>query len=153
MVDSARQADPNGAAELEKLFARPDFFPMLEKEMGRYGLRVDNVADVYTIWWIGLWQASRGLSNDPTPASIQAVKGQTQRALSTTPAMANADNAAKQELAETLLIRAMLTGAAVEAAKASPDQMKAVSAMALKGGQEAGLDLTKMNLTDQGFSQ
>jgi hypothetical protein len=152
-VDNARKTDATMAAELEKVFAKPEFFPTIEKELGRYGLRADNIADAYTVWWITMWQASRGLTDDPTPQSALAVKGQAERALAATPIVTAASDADKQELSETLLIKGMLMGAAVAQAKTNPEQLKAVTGMALQGGRESGLDFGTMTLTDQGFTQ
>lgn len=150
-VAKSRQADPAAAQALETLFAQGDFIEKIGGQIEPHGFHVDNVADAYTIWWITAWQASRGRNDTPSAPTNKAVQAQAARALSATPNLAGANDAAKQQLAEALLIQAVMLDAAVDQAKGNPTQMKAVSAAAAQGARGMGLDMATMELTEQGF--
>ena len=150
-VEKTRTVDPAGAKDLARLFAGGDFIDKIGQAIAPYDLRVDNVADAYTIWWINAWQATRGRNDTPGPVVKDAVRSQAARALTASPEFAGSDDAAKQELAESLLVQAALIETAVEQAKGDPRRMDAVGDAVDRGAQGMGLDLSTMELTDQGF--
>lgn len=150
-VEKTRKADPAGAKDLATLFASGDFIDKIGKAIAPYDLHVDNVADAYTIWWINAWQATRGRNDTPGPAVKDAVREQAARALTAAPEFAGAGDAAKQELAESLLVQAALIDTAVEQAKGDRRRLDAVGAAVAQGARGMGLDLSTMELTDQGF--
>lgn len=152
-VAKSRQTDPAGAKSLEDLFAQGDIIDRIGTALAPKGFHVDNVADVYSVWWITAWQATRGRSDDTSDTTNRAVQAQAARALASTPQLAGASDASKQELAEALLIQSMLLEAAVDQAKGDPAQMKAVGAAAAQGARGMGLDMSAMELTETGFVQ
>ncbi len=125
--------------------------PKLEAELGRFGLRSDNLADAYTVWWINVWHAAHGVTGDPTQASVKAVKAQSERAMLATPGLAGGDDAGKQAMAEALLLQAVLIGSAAEQAKADPAQLRQIGDAARRSARGFGLDLDAFTLTDAGF--
>lgn len=150
-VEKTRKADPAGAKDLATLFASGDFIEKVARAIAPYDLHVDNVADAYTIWWINAWQATRGRNDTPGPVVKDAVRVQAARALTASPEFAGSGDAAKQELAESLLVQAALIDTAVEQAKGDRRRLDAVGAAVAQGAQGMGLDLSTMELTDQGF--
>ncbi|WP_343698327.1 hypothetical protein [Caulobacter sp.] len=78
-VAKSRKADPAAAASLEALFAQGDIIEMTGQALSPYGLRVDNPADAYTIWWTTAWQATRGSNDDVSPATVKAVRARRPR--------------------------------------------------------------------------
>jgi len=150
-VEKTRKADPAGAKDLATLFASGDFIDKIGKAIAPYDLHVDNVADAYTIWWINAWQATRGRNDTPGPMVKDAVREQAARALTVAPEFARAGDAEKQELAESLLVQAALIDTAVEQAKGDRRRLDAVGAAVAQGARGMGLDLSTMELTDQGF--
>lgn len=78
-------------------------------------------------------------------------RGQAARALAAS-GLAGAGGAAKQELAESLLLQTVLIEAAVEQAQGDPRRLRDVGAAVNTGAKGMGLDLTRMNLTEAGFS-
>ncbi len=150
-VAKSRAADPQGAASLEALFAQGDIIERLRPELAKHGLDVNNVADAYVLWWINAWQASRGINDDVSPLTVVAVRKQVMASLTGTTGFGAADDATKQEMAESLIIQSILLSAAVDQSKGKPDQMKAVQSAATQGARGMGLDLSAMNLTEGGF--
>ncbi|MGK6320106.1 DUF6683 family protein [Sphingomonas sp. DT-204] len=150
-VAKSRAVDPKSADELAKLFAQGDVIERMRPELAEYGLSVDDVADAYTVWWINAWHASRGLSEDVSDAVTASVRRQVTAAMAATPALRNAGDAAKQEMAESFLIQALLLSAAVEQAKGDRAQLDAVSRAAVQGAHGMGIDLPSMTLTEAGF--
>lgn len=150
-VERSRAADPAGAAQLQQLFASGDFIEKIGHALAPHGMRVDNVADAYTVWWINAWQATRG-RNDSSPRAInEAVRAQAGRALSASPQFVGATDAAKQELAESLLVQAAMIDAAVERSKGDAALLRRIGGAVNQGARRMGVDLTTMQLTEQGF--
>lgn len=149
-VDRSRAADPQGADNLAALLAQGDLIERMRPELAKYGLVIDNVADAYTVWWINAWLASRGSSDDITAGTAAAVRRQVVQSMASAP-VATAGDAAKQEMAESLLVQGVLLGAALEQAKGNSEQMAALGRAASQGASGMGLDLSAMTLTEAGF--
>ena len=149
-VERSRKVDPAGAAGLATNL-KLDPIAMAEPELAKVGLRVDNVADAYAVYWVEAWQAVHGVSGASSRPTAQAVRDQAARAIGATPEFASATAAQKQEFAESYLVQAVLVGAAKEQAGDDPAKLAQVSAAVEKGARAAGLDLRAMTLTDEGF--
>jgi hypothetical protein len=151
-VTKTRVTDPTSAAKMEALFNSTDIISELGAAIAPYGLTTNNVADVYAVYWINAWEASRGIvGTQETRARALAVKRQATNAMLSTPQMATVTDAQKQEFAEALLVQAALISAYMDDAAGNPSQMKAVAAAVAKGAKAMGLDLSTMTLTERGF--
>lgn len=150
-VAKSRKRDPQGAAQLEKLFASGDVIGQINREIGRYGFRTNDVADAYAAWWINAWLASRGRTDDPSRQQIAAVRAQAAQAMASLPQMANASDAVKQEMTEAYLVQTALIGSHLEQARGNPAQLRKIGAAVRQGARASGLDLGAMELTDEGF--
>jgi hypothetical protein len=150
-VEKTRAIDPQGAAQMTQLFASTDVIDAIGQDLAPYGLRVNNVADAYTVYWINAWLGAHGRQDDVSAAQVAAVKNQTLMVLSATPQFSAATDAQKQELAEALLIQSALIEAAIDYAASDPTLLEQTKAAIAQGAQNFGLDLYQMNLTPQGF--
>lgn len=75
------------------------------------------------------------------------------RAISAAPAFANASDAMKQEIAESMLVQAVLVEQAVQAAQKQPSAMSGVKSAIAKGARGAfGFDVSKMQLGPNGLN-
>lgn len=151
-VEKTRAADPEGAAKMAALFASTDIIGAIDARMREsYDMRVDNLADAYAVWWVGAWTGANGRSDDATRGQMAAVKAQAAAALAATPNSAAMTDAAKQELAEALLVQAALTGATVDTYKGDPAMLEKTRTAILTGARRMGLMLDEMTLTERGF--
>ena len=150
-VAKTRAVDPGNAQDLERLFASGDIFEKLAAPMAGLGLRVDDLADAYALWWISAWNATQGRNDDPSRAMCAAVRGQAARALRASPAIAGASDAAKQEFAETLLVQMLFIDVAVEQSKGKSEQLRELASAVRQGARGMALDLSSMKLTEAGF--
>ncbi|WP_158298785.1 DUF6683 family protein [Sphingomonas psychrotolerans] len=150
-VAKARAQDPRGAASLEKDLSASDLIAKAAPELTRYGFRVDHVGDAYAAWWLNAWLAVRKRTDTPPIRQIAAVRAQAAEAMAAVPEIANASDAAKQEMAEANLLQSLLIGAALEHAKNDPAQLQRISDTLRQGARASGLDLGAMDLTDRGF--
>jgi hypothetical protein len=146
-----REVDPDGAAQMEQFFALNDVIGLIDKSMMAAGLRVNNIADVYAVYWTSAWFGSQGSSNSLSSAQVIAVRNQAAKALLATLPFKSVTNAQKQELAEAMLIQAALIEAAVSSAQSDPALLEKVKVAIGQGAKGMGLDLNKMTLTSQGF--
>ena len=143
--------DAASVKQLQALLGDPTLMPRIEAELRRFGLRPDNVADAYTVWWINAWQAAHGQTGDPSLASTQAVKVQAERAFLAAPSLALSDEATKQALAEGLLVQAVILAGVTEQVKGDPSQLRVIGDLARQSARRFGLDLDAVALTDAGF--
>lgn len=148
----ARSIDRANGDRMARFFASTDILGQMGEALAPYGLRTDNVADAYAVYWISAWEASRGIvGSTETRVRVQAVKAQAAQAITQAPVFATATDAQKQEFADGLLVQAALISAHAEAAASDPAQMRAVSAAVRTGAKRFGLDLDTMELTPTGF--
>jgi hypothetical protein len=150
-VEKTRAVDPAGAEQLRSIFASDDMIERMGQEMAKFGLRTDDLADAYTLWWISCWSAVHGDFSTPDRATVDAVKSQATRALLAGGRTNATSDAVKQEFAEALLIQALLLDTSLQQAKGNGSQLKLLAAAANQGAKGMGLDLTKMMLTPSGF--
>jgi hypothetical protein len=150
-VAKTRADNPEGAAQMAQLFASTDVIGAIGKGIAPFGLRVNNLADAYTVYWTNAWLGSRGRDDTLSKQQIAAVRNQAANALLATPGIASASDAGKQEMAEAMLVQAALIEAYVGNAKSDPALMSKVKAAIAQGAKGMGLDLYTMTLTDNGF--
>lgn len=150
-VEKTRSVDPENADGLARLFASGDVIEKVGPMIRPLGLRIDDLADTYALWWVSAWNATQGINPSPSRDTALAVRAQASRALAATPGIVAASDAAKQEFAEALLVQTMFIDAAVEHNKNSPAQLRQLSKAVQQGANRMGLDLTAMRLTEGGF--
>lgn len=150
-VNRTRTIDPAGAEGLAKTFAAGDIIEKIGAAVAPQGLRIDNLADAYAVYWINAWQVTQGRTDTPSRSTIAAVSAQAERALAHAPAFARANDAMKQQLAETLWIQSAMIESSVEQAKGRPALMAKLGKAVTQGARGMGLDLTAMTLTPRGF--
>jgi hypothetical protein len=151
-VSKTRPVNPDGATKMEQLFASTDVIASIGQGIAPKGLRVDNVADAYAVYWITAWEAAHGIvGSDTSRVQAQGVKAQVSRALLATPDFTSASPAQKQEFAEALLVQSALISASMEQMAGDPAQKRAIAAAVRKGARAMKLDLDAMTLTENGF--
>ena len=150
-VAKAKNANQKGGAQLEIIFTSTDIIADVGKGIAPYGLKTNNVADAYAVYWMTAWQAAHGDTSDFTRAQSQAVKQQAANALLATPEFISATDAIKQEMAEAYLVQAALIQASVDVAQTDRTIAKGLPSAVRKGAKASGLDLDAMTLTDEGF--
>ena len=146
-----RANNPDSAAKMEQLFSSTDIIAAFATALAPVDLRVDDVADAYAVYWMTAWGAAHGDTSTPSRGKAQAVKAQAARAMASSPEMALADDAAKQEFAEALLLQAAMIDAIGEEYRSDPAIGPKIATSVRQGARAAGLDLDAMTLTEQGF--
>ncbi|MDV3457228.1 DUF6683 family protein [Sphingomonas sp. HF-S4] len=149
-IEKTRKKNPQAAADLQKELSS-DVIEKIGGAIGQFGMRADNVADAYAIWWLNAWLASRQRNDTPPARQIAAVRAQAARAMASVPEMASASDAVKQEMAEANLIQAALLGSMMDDAEGNPTKLRQLAAAVRKGARASGLNLDAMDLTDDGF--
>lgn len=150
-VARSRQNDPKGAGDLARLFASTDVIEAMRAPLAEAGLRIDDVADAYTAWWINAWLASHETDLDPSPRMAAAVRNQAAQAIAAAGALRGASDAVKQETAEALLVQAMLISMAIEQSKGDSALSRQLAAAVTQGARGMNVDLSGMTLTEDGF--
>ncbi|WP_313537557.1 DUF6683 family protein [Sphingomonas sp.] len=150
-VQKTRTADPQAAADLQKLFAQGDIIEKIGRRVAPQGLRIDDVADAYALWWITAWQAAQGKGDTPDRTTLAAVRRQAAEAVTAAGTIARAADAQKQALAESLWVQATLIETGVQQARNDPARLRAIGQSMRQGARSMGLDLDHIALTSDGF--
>ena len=116
------------------------------------GMEYTNLADAQATYLVTAWQATHRQYKD-NPAHFRAVSrqmaGGNERA-----GLAKLSNAAKQELAETLLYDAMFMGGLFDDAKTNPTLQRRLAALASNGSQAFfGIDVAGLKMTPAGLAR
>ena len=151
-VEKIRASDPAGAAKMQQFFASTDIIAAIGNGMASYGLRTNNLADAYAVYWTNAWLGSRGRNEDLPKAQMITVRNQAVSALLATPSVEAASDAQKQQMAEAMLVQAAMISAYIDNAKSDPVLMTKVKAAIAQGAKAMGLDLYMMTLTANGFA-
>lgn len=151
LAEQRKVKDLEGAKELEELLSSNQIIETVQETIEPFGLKITNIADAYTLWWITAWQASEGSSMHVNKQTAQAVKQQAVKIWLANPKLAQATDTDKQAIAEALLIQALLTQAAIKRAGQDQASQAAVKVAVRQGASASGLALEQMQLTEQGF--
>jgi len=151
IVERLRRVDPLAAADMQRTFANRDPIAEIGRLMQPVGLNPDNVADAIAIYLVTAYYGVRG-STEGEPAEFKAVSDQVGGALSADPAFTGAGDAFKQEIAEAMLVQAVLANQAVQAAQKQPSAMPAIKAAIGQGTRSSfGMDLMQVRLGPHGL--
>lgn len=150
-VERIQAQNPVGAETLSALQAQGDIIETIQTTLNAKGLTVTHLADAYVVWWVSMWQAAQGKITVLERETAQAVKEQATKALLKTGVFKDANDSTKQELAETLLLQALLLDAALEQVKSDPLLLEQLSESVINEAKQSGLALDKMLLTPKGF--
>ena len=142
---------PGVGSQLKEAFAANNIYGEVEKIMGTYAMRTDNIADAFAMYWVASWQVANGVEAEPSKASVAAVKRQAAQAMLAVDGVKSMSPAAKQEMADGLIVSLVLISAAQEGAKADPSQKAMIAQQANDDARTLGLDHSLFTLTDAGF--
>jgi hypothetical protein len=150
------QLAPGTAAQMRPLLFGEndgDIIQKIQKQIGpEYGMKTNNVADAYALYWIAAWETANGIFDQTTPpAQMKAVQTQVKDIMLSVPAMAALSDADKQSLAESLLTQAVVIGTLGGHVKADPANMPKVRAAALANAKAMGVNIEMFKLTPTGF--
>lgn len=154
IVAAMRQRSPQAAAEIEQLFAQ-DLIALIEPELQRMRLDHQDMADMTAVYWVVAWEASNGIVGRNTDRAIaMGAREQIARTLATNPALARMSDRDKQDVADTMLLQAILVEARMDsAAKAGPAMQQRMSdTIHAEASQMIQVDLRQMVLTEAGFA-
>jgi hypothetical protein len=151
-VRSAKLANMRGGSELESVFADGDIIQKIGESLVPYGLKTNNLADAYAVYWMSMWEASRGIvSSQTSKPQALAVRKQVADALLASEQIVNSSETAKQQLVEALLVDAALVTGYLAQANGDRQLLEKIANMSKANALKAGLDLDAMDLTPNGF--
>jgi hypothetical protein len=150
-VRKTRSTDPQGANQMEQFFASTDIIGQIDSAMRTIGLRADNSAHAYALWWVSAWRASKGDLSTADAGTYAAVAAQALRGLANASAFTGSSDAQKQEMAEAMLVQSALIDASLEKYAGDKAMMAKLASAVRQGAAASGLELDKMTLTPKGF--
>lgn len=143
------RSSPQLAQTAQQSFARQNAIAKFDDNVNAYGLRSGDVGDAMTAYWVIMWVAA---NQQPLPnkRQVSAVREQLQAQLAQNREVVGADDARRQQIAETFIYEFLLMNTLrLDASNAS--ERRQLSASATQQMSKFGLDVRNMRLTDSGF--
>ncbi|MFC4256544.1 hypothetical protein GRI97_09550 [Altererythrobacter xixiisoli] len=154
IVAAMRSTAPEAAADVERLFAQ-DIIAMIAPSLRELGLDHQDMADMTTAYWVAAWEASQGIVGRKTDRAIMTgARNQIAGIVRSNPALAQMSDAEKQDVADTMMLQAILIearmGAASKAGGTMPRQMS--DTIHAEANQLLNTDLRQVTLSPAGFT-
>jgi hypothetical protein len=150
VVEQMRVNDAKSAQNLEAILKSKDIITEMDKGLRPFGLRTNNVADVYAVYWINAWEILNGQKQSSKAQSV-AVRDQVAQILVSNKPVLALDNTRKQQLSESILLQMLMMQVAYEQTKNRPDSLKELAVDVKRGARNLGFDLDTVALTEKGF--
>jgi hypothetical protein len=150
-ITGLKELNPGVAGEFESVFAQVDIIEEIGKAVAPFGLKTDNMADAYTIYFMSAWMAANGRTDVNTPEQVAGVQQMAESALSSSPELLKLEDAKKQQFSEALLIQGFLFDAMLQATASDPVALAKVKADTRAGAKEMGIDVDLFELTPTGL--
>jgi hypothetical protein len=154
ILAAMRPHAPAVAEELRKLFSQ-DLIAVIAPALQRIGFDHQDMADMTALYWVTAWEASHGIVGRETdPKLAQGARGQIARVYSANPATARMSDRVRQDVADTMLLQAILAEMRMNAAaKLGPAMQKQMSdTIHAEASRILKTDLRKVTLTTAGFA-
>ena len=148
-IAALRITDPAGAAELTRITAQGDSVAAFAASLRPAGVTAYSVSDAFAAWVTTTWAQLHPAVT--SPASVDIVRKQVDRALQGIPAFATATDAEKQEFAEALIMHLLMNAPRVRAARGEAAKQTPLLAQLQRAGAEISVDFEHMTYTAQGF--
>jgi hypothetical protein len=134
------------------MFHSNRYMDRLDGSLQAKGLKSNSIADAFAVHWLSTWFAAHGQPQQPTIAQTEATKTMAIRLLGDMPSLGAMNDAAKQEVADELLIKAGLLDGLTALSAGDSTLLKTIAGVARQSARQWGLDLESMELTDKGFA-
>ena len=151
-TDWLAKSSPQDAERVRRALAAADPVQTWSRYVAEDGLHPGDVADAVASYWVLNWIIVNG--GDSRPGQAQAVRRRIQPTIASDPAFARLSEAQRQEMAEVLMINFIFQRDTYLHAVQTHDEpllAKARAAAVARFQTEAGVDLRRIALTDQGF--
>ncbi len=150
-INGLKEISPEVAGQFETVFAQVDIIDEIGKAVAPFGLKTDNMADAYTIYFLNAWMAANGRTDQNTPEQVAGVQQMAANALSSSPELLKLEDAKKQQFSEGLMIQGFLFDAMLQGTASDPVALAKVKADTKAGAKEMGIDVDLFELTPAGL--
>lgn len=156
-LSAIERQDPEAAGDLRQALSQHDFIAEYETAVAEYGFKSNDLSDALASYWVLSWALVN--QNDPSTLNhdaVVAVRDQVRAALSTNQQFQTMSDAELQKITESLIINFILNAVIYNTVTtpAHADQFNQVSEATRQGMKDfLGLDLARLDLTRNGFSQ
>lgn len=154
IVATMRSNAPEAAADVERLFAQ-DIVAMVAPSLRELGLDHQDMADMTTAYWVAAWEASQGIVGRKTDRAIMnGARNQIAGIVRSNPALAQMSDAEKQDVADTMMLQAILIEARMGAAQKAGGAMRQRMSNTIhaEANQLLSVDLRQVTLSPAGFT-
>ncbi len=151
-IDFVAKQGPGDLNKAREEVGRLDPVRVWSRGVAEDGLHPGDVADAMASYWVLNWAVANG--GDNTREQMLAVRRNLQPTIASNPAFTRLSDAQKQEMAEALMINYIFQREVYTRALQAHDEpllARLRAAAVARFQHEAGVDLRRIALTDQGF--
>lgn len=151
---TASTSDPAVQEQIEKSVTSDVVWQQFHEVLSKAGYSTTNLADVTAAYYIIAWEVVNGPDAAVHPAGVQAVRADVAAAFAADPRLKDLTDADKQEAASIMAYMATIAAASANQLRSTGDQagLETLQGEVRKAVLGQGLDLTQLQLTDQGFA-
>jgi hypothetical protein len=152
LITALKQTNAEAGTVFEQVLTQNDVIPMIGQEIAKYNLKIDNIADAYTLYFLGSWMTVNGRSEDPTAGQVTGTRDMVVKTLAGVPDLGKMSDADKQSFAEGMLLQFFMNEAMSQAVASDPAATKKVRGDLKTAFKETlKIDLDLFNLTANGL--
>lgn len=155
LLDSllSSSSDPKVQASLRQSIESNAIWDSFDDVLGNFGYSSDNLADVTTAYYVMTWEVVNDEDATLHPSGIRAAHQTIEAAMAARPELQSLSDAEKQEACEIMAYMATVAGAAKNELRDSGDTLRLAQLQdtVRQSVLKQGVDLRKLQLTDQGF--
>jgi hypothetical protein len=150
-VAGMKQLNAEAGAQMEQGFAQADVFEQMAQGLQPFGLRIDNIADAYTVYFMNGWMAANGRMDQNTKEQAMGTKATVERVFAASPDIGKLSDEDKQSMAESLLLQAFLYDAMLQGTASDPQALKKVQADVRAALKQSAIDVDLFELKTNGL--
>jgi hypothetical protein len=152
-IEKSRMSDAAKATQAAALLKQGDIIETARGYLNqKYGLKIDNIADAYTMWKIAAWVSANQSDITITRTLVASVQRQVYAEFSGAASLVDAPDDFKQFFAENLWLNAFLINENNRLAGNDPAARNRLAQAVMRSSKmEKGIDLSTITLTDAGF--
>jgi hypothetical protein len=148
-----KEMNPEAGGQIEAALAQVDIIEMAGQAIGQYGLKTNDMADAYALYFATAWMGANGRTDDLTKDQVAGVQTMARNALGASKDLLALTDDKKQRFTEIMIVTGIMNQIMLDAVKDDPAAKAKLSAEIKAGAKEFGIDVDAFKLTATGITR
>jgi hypothetical protein len=146
-----KELNPEAGGQMEAALGQVDIIDMAGQAIAKYGLKTNDMADAYAVYFASAWSGATGYTPDLTKEQVAGVQAMSRNALTSSKDMLALSDEKKQRFTEMMIVAGIMNSILVDAVKDDPAATAKVAADIKAGAKEFGIDTDAFKITPTGI--